>query len=126
MTLEECYTQFEGDYNGTMERLLTEKRIRKYLAEFLEDRDFADLEAGMKNGDDQMAFMAAHTLKGLALNLGMSALAKSSSDLTEALRGGRKPEADALLTKCRTDYEMTEGAIRRLLADGSVSGQTGR
>jgi HPt (histidine-containing phosphotransfer) domain-containing protein len=117
MTLEECYTQFEGDYEGTIERLLTEKRIRKYLAEFLKDQDFADLEKGMESGDDRMVFMAAHTLKGLALNLGMSALAKSSSALTEALRGGRKPEADELMVKCKTDYEMTEEAIRRLLAD---------
>lgn len=116
MTLKECYTAFEGDYEGTMERLLTEERIRKYLGEFLEDDDFSRLEKGMKERDDRAAFLAVHTLKGLALNLGMSALAHSASDLTEALRNGRKPEADALFVRCRADYEMTEEAIRQMLA----------
>lgn len=115
MTLNECYRKFQGDYEGTVSRLLTEERIRKYLGEFLEDSEFDLLESGMKNHDDKKAFMAAHTLKGLALNLGMSALAQSSSDLTEALRHGRKPEADVLFEKCRDDYEMTRSAIRELI-----------
>lgn len=119
MTLKECYKEFQGDYDGTVERLMTEERIRKYLKEFLKDLDFAMLENGMKNNDDRAAFMAAHTLKGLALNLGMSALAQSASDLTEALRYERKPEADELFARCKEDYEMTEHAIEGFLSTGT-------
>ncbi len=118
MTLKECYDAFQGDYDGTVSRLLTEERIQKYLGEFLQDTDFDLLEEGMKEHDDEKAFMAAHTLKGVALNLGMSALADSSSALTEALRHGRRPEADELFEKCRADYEMTEKSIAALLSNG--------
>lgn len=117
MTLKECYDAFGGNYDDAMERLMSEDLIRKYLSLFLEDDSFELLKKGLKEGDDQKAFMAAHTLKGLALNLDMTVLAGSASDLTEALRGGRKPEADALYESCRADYERTVGAIREMLSE---------
>lgn len=118
MTLRECYTAFGGSYDDAIGRLMADDLIRKYLGLFLEDDSFELLTDGLKEGDDQKAFMAAHTLKGLALNLGMTALAGSASNLTEALRGGRKPEADSLYEPCRADYERTAEAIRQMLSEG--------
>lgn len=117
MTLKECYDAFYGSYDDALERLMSEDLIRKYLSLFLEDDSFELLTKGLDENDDQKAFMAAHTLKGLALNLDMTALARSASDLTEALRGGRKPEADDLYEACKADYERTVGAIRAMLSE---------
>lgn len=116
MTLKECYDAFGGNYDDAVERLMSEDLIRKYLGLFLEDDSFDLLTKGLDEGDDQKAFMAVHTLKGLALNLGMTTLARSASDLTEALRGGRKPEADHLYAPCKADYERTVGAIQTMLS----------
>ena len=51
-------------------------------------------------------------MKGLSLNLGMTQLTKSAAALTEALRFGRKPEAEACFAQVKLDYNMTAEAIR--------------
>ena len=114
MTVEECYAKFGGDYEGTIDRLATEELARKYLIRFLDDPCYGVLVQKYKIHADKEAFQAVHTLKGLCLNLGLTKLKKSSSQLTEALRYGRKPEADELLEKVAEDYELTCNAIRQL------------
>ena len=44
---------------------------------------------GHQAGDTTTAFRAVHTLKGVALNLGLGSLAHASSQMTEALRAVR-------------------------------------
>ena len=44
---------------------------------------------GHQAGDATTAFRAVHTLKGVALNLGLGSLAHASSQMTEALRAVR-------------------------------------
>ena len=46
-----------------------------------------NLRNAMNAGDTPTAFRAVHTLKGVALNLGLGSLAHASSQMTEALRG---------------------------------------
>lgn len=77
----------------------------------------------MNEGDYESAFRAAHTLKGVALNLGLGRLAKSSSELTEALRAGRENEAvQPLFLLLEHDYmEMCE-TVKTLLGDGEKPG----
>ena len=74
-----------------------------------ETTDYADLKTAVNNNDWEKAFLAVHTLKGMALNLGLSALASASSNLTEELRGGLKSESAALnyfseVTDLRWDF----------------------
>ena len=114
MTVAECYAQFEGDYEGTIERLATEELVRKYLLRFLDDPCYGVLVKKYSEHADREAFQAVHTLKGLCLNLGLTKLNRSSSQLTEALRNGRMPEADGLLEQVKADYVLTCGAIREL------------
>ena len=64
--------------------------------------------------EDKEAFQAVHTLKGLSLNLGLTPLVSSASALTEALRHGRKIEAESLIDPVKHDYEEICAAIRGL------------
>ncbi len=114
MTLQECYEKLQGDYEGTLGRLCSEKLVEKFALKFLADDSFAHLEEAMSIGNYNEAFRAAHTLKGVSLNLGFTRLHKVSDEITEALRGGEKPENEMLLEKVKEEYERTVAALSEL------------
>lgn len=118
MTLKECYEALGGDYNGTLERLCTEKLVERFAVKFLADESFPALQKAMAEGKYEDAFREAHTLKGVSINLGFTRLYIASDALTEALRGGQKPADDALMERVSQEYEHTvtllkeyEGAV---------------
>ncbi|MDO4197957.1 MAG: Hpt domain-containing protein [Erysipelotrichaceae bacterium] len=86
MTLQELYEALGGDYSDVTKRLPTEKMIDKFALKYLNDTSFNELKEALGNKDIETAFRAAHTLKGVALNLAFSELAVKASELTEALR----------------------------------------
>lgn len=43
MTVAECYTALEADYQDVMSRLLTEERVIKYLRKVLTDENQQDM-----------------------------------------------------------------------------------
>lgn len=56
-----------------------------------------------------------HTLKGVALDLGLGALAEASSKMTEALRGSDTLPADPeLYTAVHCEYSKVRGALEQL------------
>ena len=112
MTLQECYTAMEGNYEDAMGRLRSERLVQKFVLRFLDDGSFALLEKSMAEKNYEEAFRAAHTIKGVCQNLSLSLLLNSSSALSEALRHGYTPEADPLLEQVRADYQRTTDAIR--------------
>ena len=117
MTLKQCYELFGGDYEGVVSRLVKEERIKKFLFKFLTDSTFTGLTEFIADGNYEEAFRAAHTIKGLCQNLGFDQLYKSSFALTEALRGGKKPEDDTLYQQVKEDYEQVINAIKSLDAE---------
>ena len=88
MNIRECYERMGADFNGVIGRLGSEALIKKFALKFLEDTSFQSLKEGLEKGDGEQAFRAAHTLKGVCLNLGFDNLYPSSKDLTELLRAG--------------------------------------
>ena len=71
MELKEVYEKLGGDYDDVVRRLMGEKLVRKFLLKFLDDKSYADLERTLSEGDYKEAFRAAHTLKGVAANMGL-------------------------------------------------------
>ncbi len=106
--LEKCYEEMGGDYKGVLGRLMKEERIIRFLIKFKNDNMLHTLEEALNEKQWEEAFRAAHSIKGVCANLGISQLEASSSDLTEALRDGEPKEDIApLLGKVREDYELT-------------------
>ena len=68
----------------------------------------------MKNVEE--AFRAAHTLKGVAQNLGFTPLYEATATLTEVLRAGNLPEDDNMMNAVAKEYERTVAAIEQLNA----------
>lgn len=114
MTLKECINAIGGNFEDILARFRTEDRIEKYLRKFLPDHTFLDLQDALANNNIEEAFRAAHTLKGVAQNLGFKLLAESTHLLTEALRVGNLTEAESLFKQVGKDYSVTVDAIGRL------------
>ena len=114
MNIKECYAMIGGDYEDMKRRFLTDARIQKFALMFLRDKSMEDLQAGIRNKDYEKAFLAAHTLKGVCLNLGFAGLYTPVFDITEKLRAGRYDEADALLPAVEQAYEVTCEGLRDL------------
>lgn len=116
MTLKECYIAMGSDYEDVLRRFLSEQMIRKYVLKFSDDGNYDVLCHAMEEGLQEEAFRAAHTIKGMCLNLGFTKLGESSSLMTECLRSGDMDGARALSDRVREDYECTIEAIRTFQA----------
>lgn len=115
MDLKTCYEQLGGDYQAVMGRLRQEERVAKFLRLFQADESFSLLTRSLEAQDWPEAFRAAHSMKGVALNLGLSALAATSSELTEALRAGAPTQDPGPLYQAvKADYDKTLAAIATL------------
>lgn len=114
MGLKECYESLGGDYEAVLSRLRTEERVKKFLLMFREDDSYDRLIGSLEKGDDESAFRAAHTLKGVCQNLSFTRLYRSSEALTEALRGGQSGDISNLINEVKADYERTATAIRMM------------
>lgn len=112
MTIRECYGLMGSDFNSVLSRLGSEAIISRVAVKFLNDPSFADLKSALADGRVEDAFRAAHTLKGVCVNLGFDKLYKCSSELTELLRAGRTDGADVLFAEIEKNYEMTVSALR--------------
>ena len=84
-----------------MDRLFGDEVFyEEMVKELLEDSSFDDLEAAMGRGDARAAFMAAHTLRGAAMTLGVVPVGGPAARLTELLRG-----KDEMSEEARKVYE---------------------
>ena len=81
MTLQECYEALGGNYQEVSSRLPSEKFIQKFVLKFLDDQSYQLLEDSWQSGNDEEAFRAAHTIKGMCQNLSFTTLQESSSQL---------------------------------------------
>lgn len=114
MTTRECYDKMGGDFDDVMQRLGSESFIRRFALRFLDDTSFQMIKEGISNGDAELAFRGAHTLKGVCSNLGFSKLYEASSELTEILRERELKGYEAALAEVEQQYQVTVEAIKEL------------
>lgn len=118
MTIKECYEAMGADYAGVLRRLANEDRVKRFLLKFPADGSYRELVEAVETEDYQAAFRAVHTLKGICLNLSLTALAESSSELTEELRSGSWSAAAApLFEMVKNDYSRTIAVIQMMTED---------
>ena len=117
MSLRTCYEALGGDYDAVLGRLPSERLVQKFVLKFLQETSYNDLVAAMRAKDGEAAFRAAHTIKGVCLNLSFDRLHASSDRLCEALRHGWTDDAPALAEAVDADYAQTIAAINALKAE---------
>lgn len=110
MNINECYQAMGADYEEVFGRLRNERLI------FPGDPSFSQLQSTLEEKNVEEAFRAAHTLKGVAQNLGFTPLYEATATLTEVLRAGNLPEDDNMMNAVAKEYERTVAAIEQLNA----------
>ncbi len=122
MTVQECYEEMGADYNDVLSRLRTDERIVKFLLRVYDDGSFKLLESSLAEKNIPEAFRAAHTLKGVCMNLSLTALFKSSNLLTESLRNRTEYGEDIvpLFEHVKSDYEKTMNCILKLKNENNL------
>ena len=115
MTVRECYEELGSDFDKVLSRLVSEALVKKFALKFLDDPSFQQLKEAIDTKDVETAFRAAHTLKGICLNLGFDNLFTPSQELTEKLRGAESVEGtDELLAAVEKEYNRTCEALRKV------------
>lgn len=114
MTLKECYDETGSPYEESVARLGNEAMLKRFVLKFLNDPSFGELEKALAEKDGETAFRAAHTLKGICLNLGFSELYKVSAELTEELRDKDTAGTDDMFSAVKIQYDRLMDAIKKL------------
>ena len=118
MTLQELYQNIGADYEQAMRVLrmdkLLDKHIRKLVQNGVIDRV---LEAG-KSMEPSELFEAAHAMKGVCANLGLTPLADAASELADEFRPGRERRFTDAQVKEKLDqiaqrYQKTAEEIQK-------------
>lgn len=112
MDVRSAYEAIGADYDGVVRRLMSDSLVERFAGKFVEDESFAKLKAALADGDAKAAFMAAHTLKGICQNLGLTNLYGPTFEITEALRPGAIGNAPELFGAVEAEYEKTVAALR--------------
>lgn len=118
MTLQELYDQIGGNYAEAISRLRMEKLVSRFVIRFLDDTSCKDLFAAWEAGDEEAAFKAAHSAKGVCANLSLTRLCNLATEICEALRPGNEAlkaqtDIDALVAELSDAYDL---AVERICA----------
>lgn len=118
MNLQVFYEKVGGSYSEVLNRLINDRLITKFLLKFPSDPSYAVLSVSIDHEDYEEAFRAAHTLKGVCLNLGLSNLAQTATDLAELLRSVDdqidQEELIKLMNQIKKEYVIVVDAMHEL------------
>lgn len=114
MTLDQFYRAVGGTAAEAAPRLGGADHALRFLRLFPQDDSFPRLSEALGRGDSEEAFRAAHTLKGVAANLGLERLRALASDMTECLRRGDLSGAQARLAETEAAYQRVLAALEEL------------
>ena len=115
--IENAYNQIGADFSDVLRRFTSEKLIVRFAEKFLEDGSFEQLGEALRSGNADAAFLASHTLKGIAQNMGFTGLYEPSNALTEELRANPADltRARELRVPVEAEYGKTAQALRAAL-----------
>ena len=114
MEIKEFYKQINSDYKDVEKRFGSLETAEYFVKKFKNDKTYSMLTEAYAENDNEKAFRAAHTLKGVAQNLGFKKLQRAASEITEALRGGQELEDASLLEEVKKEHKSVISAISGL------------
>lgn len=115
MTLQELYREIGGDYEQALQVLRVDKLLDKHIRKLPKNGVVEGLLSAGETKDPKTLFEAAHAVKGLCANLGLTELSKNASEIADEFREGS--------TRKLSDAEVSERIDRirilyRKAADG--------
>ena len=118
MTLQELYSEIGGDYDQAVRVLRMDKLIDKHIRKLTQNGAAERLLEAGKNMEPTELFEAAHAVKGVCANLGLTSLSETASEIAEEYRPGnpRKhsdAEVSAILARFGELYKKTADGIHK-------------
>ena len=122
MTLRELYESIGGDYEGAMRILQIEKLMDKHIRKFTQNGLVDTLVAAVDAMDATQIFEAAHAVKGVCGNLGLTDLYELAAILSDEFRAGSArqytdEEVRQMVETLKALYQKTAEAIGRYAAE---------
>ena len=116
MTLTELYQKIGGDYSQAMRILRVEKLLDKHIRKFAKNDVCENLIAAGESMDPSALFEAAHAMKGVCANLGLTGLADAASVITEEFRPGnaRTMSDDEVREKLESIKDMYANTVKNI------------
>jgi HPt (histidine-containing phosphotransfer) domain-containing protein len=103
------------DVSGALERFAgNEALYEKFLKKFTADATFPNLKAAMEGADDEEKKRAAHSMKGVAANLGFLSLQKAALETETCLKENRAGEARRAFENAEKIYNEITAILRKL------------
>lgn len=105
--LIEALKDYGADIEATLERFMEDTELYEdCLRSFAKDENFFLLAQALNDENYVQAFDAAHTLKGVAANLGLTPLLNATGKIVEALRAKNYRDLNAQYQEIVTQYEV--------------------
>ena len=113
---QEKFNAYGGDYSDTMRRFMgNEAMYLRFLDMLFEDESLQKLGEALKAGNTPDAFAAAHTLKGVAANMGLTPLYQAVCAIVEPLRAGEaREDYPALYQAIQTEFQRVDLLFKQL------------
>lgn len=100
------------DLAGVMERFMNnETLLERFMRKFKDDPSYRELCEAVSQKDNDRAFSASHTLKGVAGNLGLIDLYRMSSEQCECFRAGDFAAGEEKMQSVTKEYERVVAGI---------------
>ena len=118
-TFQEIFQAYGADYTATMERFMgNETMYLKLLDMLFQDDNLKKLEQAVTEKDYTTAFEAAHTLKGVAGNMGLTPLYEAVCAIVEPLRAREQRDDYLALYQVIEQAFVQADELRRQLKQG--------
>lgn len=116
------YRKTGGNYKEVVSRLKSESLVERLLIMLMSDNSVEAMIAAVNTNDAGKAFYSVHTLKGVALNLGLDSLADVCTKMTEVLRGHASipPEAKQYSAVVANEFLRITETLAELYEDNCV------
>ena len=120
MTIKDLYDRIGGNYDEVIGRLYADELVAKVLQTFLDDTMCPSLVTAWESGDEEATFGAAHSAKGMCMNLSFTRLGTLASEITEALRPGNEAarantDVNALVKEFAEEYDKVYAGVKDFL-----------
>ena len=118
------FEAYGADFQVTMERFVGNETIYLKLLDMLfADTNLQQLGDALRAGDMESAFQAAHTLKGVVGNMGLTPLYNAVCVMVEPLRAKEEREDYPVLYQAvLEEFEKADAFRMRLKGGGSCGG----
>ena len=115
MDLKEAMQYMNIDVDNVLSRFSGNSHLmERFVKKFPQDNTFTALQMAYKNKDYNQIEREAHTLKGIAANLGFDRLFQLSAEIVSDLRADNRENIDRLMNALREEYDRLIGWINQI------------